>query len=97
MVTITNSGGSYLADKTYTQITAAASAGKRVVATIDDIYFSYYGLVFGADALFYNTKQLTNSFWSISPSDVLTHYTSTAGTYSKPVSGIPKTDLSSSV
>lgn len=97
VVTITARGGSYFADKTYTQITAAASAGKCVIATIDDVYFSYYGLVNGADALFYNIEHFTGSFWLISSSNVLTHYTYMAGNYSKPVSGIPKTDLASGV
>lgn len=95
-VTITESGGSYSADKTYAQIMAAVAAGKRVNAVLDGKVYGYYTEQ-GYAVMFTAQYDTSAKLVVIDFGGGVTVQSKTLGTYSKPVDGIPKTDLSEEV
>jgi hypothetical protein len=96
VVAITQSGSSYSADKTYAQITAAVSANKRVVAVLEGFLFDYIGIEYQQHTFAVNLGVMYRVI-QIAENGIVTIDTGAAGTYSKPYSGIPKTDLASGV
>jgi hypothetical protein len=99
VVTITQNGGVYVADKTFSEITSAWSAGKIVIADASAV---------GSIGVLYLTKVNASSvlFSSARGADIYTIMMSSGGTvspsykfnlYSKPSTGIPQTDLAQAV
>lgn len=99
VVTITQNGGVYVADKTFSEITSAWSAGKTVIADASAV---------GTIGVLYLTKVNASSvmFSSARGSDIYTIMMTPNGSigpsfkydlYSKPSTGIPQTDLAQAV
>lgn len=98
IVNITQSGRNYAADKTYEQIRAAVSAGRRVVVYHNYTMYQLASAIPSAQAaIFVVVWQRSVEYVIIDVFDNVTVQGSAIGTYSKPVSGIPATDLASDV
>ena len=96
VVAITESNGTYVADKTASQILEAVAAKKRVVATLGVIIFQYC-LQGGGKAYFTAIYNNTSRLLAVAESKVTTVSVITIGTYSKPYDGIPASDLAAAV
>lgn len=96
VVAITESNGTYIADKTASQILEASAAKKRVVAILGTTMFQYFAQIGGKSyftAIYNNTSRLL----AVAETRIATVSIVTLGTYSKPSGGIPKTDLAEAV
>ena len=96
VVTVTESGGVYSADKTYDQIMDAVNADKRVVAVYDGKVHHFFGDL-GYNAVFSAIYDYTTRLISIPYSESIQVFAKTLGSYSKPSGGIPSSDMASAV
>lgn len=98
IVTITQSGSTYSADKTYQQIREAATEGKRVIAYLNHRLFQLVSVTPSSNAaVFAVTWQGSVEYIIVDLLNAVSVQGSTIGNYSKPSGGIPKTDLASAV
>lgn len=98
IVTITQSGSTYSADKTYQQIREAATEGKRVIAYLNHRLFQLVSVTPSSNAaVFAVTWQGSVEYIIVDLLNAVSVQSSTIGNYSKPVSGIPASDLASAV
>lgn len=98
IVTITQSGSTYSADKTYQQIREAATEGKRVIAYLNHRLFQLVSVTPSSNAaVFAVTWQGSVEYIIVDLLNAVSVQGSTIGNYSKPVSGIPASDLASAV
>ena len=98
VVTITQSGSTYSADKTYSNTAAAISAGKRVVAVLNGYEYQLFNYVPDSYTIVFSANQGTAAKTiAFSLGDAVVIMEDTLGKYSKPSGGIPKTDLASAV
>lgn len=98
VVTITQSGSTYSADKTYSDTVAAVTAGKRVVAILNSIEYQLFTYVANSYTVVFTANQGTTAKTiALSLGNVVAVIDTSLGTYSKPSGGIPKTDLASAV
>lgn len=96
VVIITESDGTYTADKTASQIFGAVAAKKRVVATLGVTVFQYC-LQAGGKAYFTAIYSNTSLLLAVAESKAATVSIITLGTYTKPSGGIPASDLAAAV
>lgn len=98
VVTITQSGSTYSADKTYSDTVAAVTAGKRVVAMLNSIEYQLFTYVANSYTVVFTANQGTTAKTiALSLGNVVAVANTSLGTYSKPSDGIPKTDLAAAV
>ena len=102
MVTITNNNNVFSADKTFSEITNAAIHNMMVVATYAGAYYQYCGTGGGAAVrqfvyIFTRDNIQAIKLFSVNINNVWTQYQYQLGTYSKPDSGIPASDLADDV
>lgn len=98
IVNITQSGSDYTADKTYQQIREAATEGKRVIAYLNHRLFQLVSVTPSSNAaVFAVTWQGSVEYIIVDLLNAVSVQGSTIGNYSKPVSGIPASDLASAV
>lgn len=98
VVTITQSGSTYSADKTYSNTVAAISAGKRVVAVLNGYEYQLFNYVPNNYTVIFSANQGTAAKTiAFSLGDAVVVMEDALGKYSKPSGGIPKTDLASAV
>ena len=102
MVTITNNNNVFSADKTFSEITDAARHNMTVVATYAGAYYQYCGVGGGAAVrqfvyIFTKDNIQTIKLFSVNISNVWTQYQYQLGTYNKPDSGIPASDLANDI
>lgn len=102
MVTITNNNNVFSADKTFSEITNAAIHNMMVVATYAGAYYQYCGIGGGTAIrqfvyIFTRDNIQTIKLFSVNINNVWTQYQYQLGTYSKPDSGIPASDLADDV
>lgn len=96
-ITITKSGSTYSADKTYAEITAAISSGKEPIVAFDSELYQCFGHAQGNPLQFVCIIGTTKRVVQISYANAVSYSFSSLGNYSKPVAGIPKTDLATAV
>lgn len=96
VVKVTESNGTYSADKTATQIIAAANANKRVIAMVGVTCYQLF-IASGGEAYFTAIYNDTSRLLKVGPGSTATVSLLTIGTYSLPSGGIPATDLASAV
>ena len=102
MVTITNNNNVFSADKTFSEIINAAKRNMIIVATYAGAYYQYCGVGSGVSFrqfvyIFTKNNIQTIKLFSVNTSNVWTQYQYQLGTYSKPDSGIPASDLADDV
>ena len=98
VVTITQSGSTYSADKTYFDTAAAISAGKRVAAMLNGYEYQLFNYAPNSYTIIFSANQGTAAKTiAFSLGDAVAITENALGTYSKPSGGIPATDLTSDV
>lgn len=96
IVTVTESSGNYSANKTFSQISSAVTANKRVVAVLGDMVY-YLVKKDVIDAYFCAVDGTNLKTIVIAEDNTVQTGSSSLGTYSKPSGGIPASDLASAV
>lgn len=99
VVTITQNGGVYVADKTFSEITSAWSAGKTVIADASAVGSTgvLYLTKVGESSVIFSSARGVDTYTITMRSGGTINLTSKYNLYSKPSTGIPQTDLAQAV
>lgn len=99
VVTITQNGSVYVADKTFSEITSAWSAGRTVIADASAVGTTgvLYLTKVGESSVIFSSSRGVDTYTITMRSGGTINLTSKYNLYSKPSAGIPQTDLAQAV